>query len=94
MMRLHDLLTRPGVHILLDRDADPLVILPPNRFVSIDRLTSSPGRGLIAVRPDGYIGFRSQTVEIDQLATWLAWLRMSGPTECPPGIGASRSGGR
>jgi hypothetical protein len=77
--RLHDLLARPGVHILLDRDADPLVILPPNRFISIHRLTSSPGRGLIAVRPDGYIGYRGQTVEIDQLATWLAWLRAGCP---------------
>jgi 2-polyprenyl-6-methoxyphenol hydroxylase-like FAD-dependent oxidoreductase len=74
-MRLHDLLARPGVHILLDQDADPLGTLRPSRFVSIDRLTSSPGRGLIAVRPDGYIGFRGQTVAIDQLASWLARLR-------------------
>jgi len=74
-IRLHDLLARPGVHILLDRDADPLSTLPPSRFVSIHRLTSSPGRGLIAIRPDGYVGFRSQTVEIGQLAAWLASLR-------------------
>jgi hypothetical protein len=71
-IRLHGLLTRPGVHILLDRDADPLGTLPPNRFVSIHRLASSPGRGLIAVRPDGYVGFRGRTVETNQLATWLA----------------------
>jgi 2-polyprenyl-6-methoxyphenol hydroxylase-like FAD-dependent oxidoreductase len=83
-IRLHDLTARPGVHVLLDRDADPLVISPPNRFVSIHRLTSSPGRGLIAVRPDGYIGFRSQMVEIDQLATWLAWLR-AGVAQGPIG---------
>ena len=74
-IRLHDLLARPGVHILLDRNADPLGTLTPGRFVSIHRLTSSPGRGLIAVRPDGYVGFRGQTVEIGQLATWLASLR-------------------
>ncbi len=73
-IRLHDLLARPGVHILLDRDAD-LGTLSPSRFVSIHRLTSSPGRGLIAVRPDGYIGFRGRTAEIDQLATWLALIR-------------------
>jgi hypothetical protein len=29
---------------------------------------------MIAVRPDGYIGFQSQAVEIGQLATWLSWL--------------------
>ena len=73
-IRLHDLLARPGVHLLLDRDADPLGALPPTRYVSIHRLASSPGRGLIAVRPDGYIGFRGQTVEMTQLATWLALL--------------------
>jgi 2-polyprenyl-6-methoxyphenol hydroxylase-like FAD-dependent oxidoreductase len=76
-MRLHDLIARPGVHILLDRDADPLGTLQPSRFVSIHRLTSSPGRGLIAVRPDGYVGFRGQTVEIGQLGTWLARLGAS-----------------
>ena len=74
-IRLHDLLARPGVHILLDRDADPLGTMLPGRFVSIHRLTSSPGRGLIAVRPDGYIGFRGQTLDIGQLAAWLARLR-------------------
>ena len=71
-IRLHDLLAGPGVHILLDHDANPLSTLPPNRFVSVHRLTSSPGRGLIAVRPDGYVGFRCQTAEIGQLAAWLA----------------------
>ena len=74
-IRLHDLLARPGVHILLDRDADPLSTLPPSRFVSTHCLTSSPGRGLIAVRPDGSIGFRGGTLETDQLAAWLARLR-------------------
>lgn len=73
-IRLHDLLARPGVHILLDRDADPLGTLPSGRLVIIHRLASSPGRGLIAVRPDGYVGFRSQTVETSELAAWLAGL--------------------
>jgi 2-polyprenyl-6-methoxyphenol hydroxylase-like FAD-dependent oxidoreductase len=74
-IRLHDLIARPGLHLLLDRDAGPLGPLAPSRFVSIHRLTSSPGRGLIAVRPDGYIGFRCRTTDIGQLATWLGWLR-------------------
>ncbi len=73
-LRLHELLARPGVHLLLDRDADPLDTPPPSRFVSVHRLTSSPGRGLIAVRPDGYIGFRGKTAEPGQLAAWLALL--------------------
>jgi 2-polyprenyl-6-methoxyphenol hydroxylase-like FAD-dependent oxidoreductase len=80
-VRLHDLLARPGVHLLLDRDADPPGALPLGRFVSIHRLTSSPGRGVIAVRPDGYVGFRGQTVETNQLAAWLAVLNTGA--SCP-----------
>jgi hypothetical protein len=74
-IRLHDLLARPGVHILLDRDTEWPGTLAPDRFVSIHRLTSAPGRGVTAVRPDGYIGFRSRTAETGQLAAWLARLR-------------------
>jgi 2-polyprenyl-6-methoxyphenol hydroxylase-like FAD-dependent oxidoreductase len=70
--RLHELLARPGVHVLLDRDADQLGTLPAGPPIHVHRLTSVPGRGLVAVRPDGYIGFRSQIAETSQLRTWLA----------------------
>jgi hypothetical protein len=73
-IRLHDLLARPGVHILLDRDADQFALLPPGRLVNVHRLASVPGRGLIAVRPDGYVGFRCQATEAGQLAAWLTRL--------------------
>jgi len=76
-VRLHDLLARPGVHVLLDRDADGLEDLALGRFVTVHRLTSVPGHGLIAVRPDGYVGFRSRTAEVRQVAAWLA--RVSAP---------------
>ena len=69
--RLHELLARPGVHVLLDRDAARLETLPPDPLISIHRLTSVPGRGLTAVRPDGYIGFRGQAADAGQLAAWL-----------------------
>lgn len=36
------------------------------------RLTSAPGGGLVAVRPDGYIGFRCATAGVAQLRAWLA----------------------
>ena len=78
-IRLHDLLARPGVHILLDRDADLLDTLPPGLFVDVHRLASVPGRGLIAVRPDGYIGFRCQATKAGQLAAWLTRLRAGQP---------------
>jgi 2-polyprenyl-6-methoxyphenol hydroxylase-like FAD-dependent oxidoreductase len=78
-IRLHDLLARPGVHILLDRDADWPDTPPPGRFIHVHRLDSVPGRGLIAVRPDGYIGFRCQAAEAGQLAAWLTRLRAWQP---------------
>lgn len=70
-LRLHELLARPGVHVLLDRDADRSDIPPPGRLISVHRVTSTPGRGLTVVRPDGYIGFRCQIADASQLATWL-----------------------
>ena len=69
-VRLHELLARPGVHVLLDRDADGPGALPGP--VHVHRLASAPGHGLTAVRPDGYIGFRGAAAEAGQLAAWLA----------------------
>jgi 2-polyprenyl-6-methoxyphenol hydroxylase-like FAD-dependent oxidoreductase len=85
-IRLHDLLARPGVHILLDRDADQLRTLPPGPLVNVHRLDSVPGRGLIAVRPDGYVGFRCQATEAGQLTAWLTRLGAWQP-EAPAGPG-------
>jgi 2-polyprenyl-6-methoxyphenol hydroxylase-like FAD-dependent oxidoreductase len=70
-VRLHELLAWPGVHVLLDRDADRLDGLAAGRFVTVHRLISVPGRGITMVRPDGHIGFRSQVAEAGQLAAWL-----------------------
>ena len=55
-VRLHGLLARPGVHVLLDRDADRIDTRPLGPLVHVHRLTDAPGRGLMAVRPDGYVG--------------------------------------
>src|SRR5260370_11152078 len=41
---LHQLLARPGVHVLLDRDADRLDTLPLNPLPALHRLTSAPRR--------------------------------------------------
>jgi 2-polyprenyl-6-methoxyphenol hydroxylase-like FAD-dependent oxidoreductase len=70
-VRLHELLARPGIHVLLDRDAAWVETLPPGPLISVHRLTSVPGRGLTAVRPDGYIGFRGELADASQLAAWL-----------------------
>jgi hypothetical protein len=74
-IRLHELFSRPGVHVLLDRDAQLAGTAPLGPLIHVRRLTSSPGRGLIAVRPDGYIGFRCKVAEASQLDAWLARVR-------------------
>ena len=70
--RLHTLLARPGVHVLLHRDA----FLPDKPgfgpYVTVHRLTSVPGTGVVAVRPDGIVGFRCGLVDLVQLKSWLA----------------------
>ncbi|MFF9815338.1 FAD-dependent monooxygenase [Streptomyces sp. NPDC014006] len=70
--RLHQLLARPGVHVLLQCDADspPETVLGP--LVTVVRLANSPGRGLLAVRPDGHVGFRSGTADPAALTGWLS----------------------
>jgi hypothetical protein len=66
------------VHILLDRDANWPGDLTFGRLVHVHRMTSVPGRGLIAVRPDGHVGFRSGTAEAHQLAAWLTRIGATG----------------
>jgi 2-polyprenyl-6-methoxyphenol hydroxylase-like FAD-dependent oxidoreductase len=70
-VRLHDLTARPGVHLLLERDAPAIAgrFLGPR--VTVHRIDSWPGRGLTAVRPDGHVGFRCRESDPDLLADWL-----------------------
>jgi 2-polyprenyl-6-methoxyphenol hydroxylase-like FAD-dependent oxidoreductase len=75
-VRLHELLARPGVHVLLHRDARPPGATGP--LVRVHRLTSTPGPGLVAVRPDGYVGFRSGASGDAQLGRWLTRIGATG----------------
>jgi 2-polyprenyl-6-methoxyphenol hydroxylase-like FAD-dependent oxidoreductase len=78
-IRLHELLARPGLQVLLERDADGLDAVALGPLLHIHRLTSVPGRGLMAIRPDGYIGFRCQVADAHQLANWLSAVSVGGP---------------
>jgi 2-polyprenyl-6-methoxyphenol hydroxylase-like FAD-dependent oxidoreductase len=71
-IRLHALIATPGVHVLLHRDAAPIERIGLGDHVTAHRLQSEPGTGLVAVRPDGYVGFRGDVAEIAQLRAWLA----------------------
>lgn len=71
-VRLHSLLARPGVHVLLSRDANDLEWQTLGPCVTVHRLTSEAGSGLLAVRPDGYVGFRGGFADTEQLGAWLA----------------------
>jgi 2-polyprenyl-6-methoxyphenol hydroxylase-like FAD-dependent oxidoreductase len=70
-VRLHDLTSRPGVHVLLERAADQLDERSLGPRVLLHRIDNHPGRGLVAVRPDGYVGFRCGQVDARQLRAWL-----------------------
>lgn len=70
--RLHTLLARPGVHVLLERDVGHLACLAFGPHLTLHRLSHIPGTGIIAVRSDGYVGFTDQSGDTDQLAAWLA----------------------
>ncbi len=70
--RLHDVTAHPGVTILLHRDAR----LPPGAdlgsLVTIHRLEDAPGEGMIAVRPDGHVGYTGATTDLAPMRAWLA----------------------
>jgi hypothetical protein len=64
------LIARPGIHLLLERDA----CLSGSRLpgtVHVHRLTDTPGTGLVVVRPDGYVGMCTTSAG-DSLYAWLA----------------------
>ena len=69
--RLHEVLARPGVHVVLDQAARPLPPRIRGPYLNVHRLTSSPGSGLVVVRPDGYIGFSLGRADGDALRPWL-----------------------
>ncbi len=70
-LRVHELTAQPGVHVLLERDARALdeALLGPH--VLVHRIGSWPGRGSLAVRPDGHVGFRSGESNPGELGAWL-----------------------
>ena len=69
--RLHELTARPGVHVLLQREAGPIAPTLVGPRVVVHRIDSWPGRGLVAVRPDGYVGLRCATADPGGLRRWL-----------------------
>ena len=82
-IRLHALLAQPGIHVLLGRDATSVEQQRFGPLVTVHRLTSMPGTGLVAIRPDGYIGFRSRSVDHAQLDAWLARIGAGTPAAAP-----------
>ncbi|MEU4689901.1 FAD-dependent monooxygenase [Actinoplanes sp. NPDC023714] len=67
---LHDLIAGPGLHLLLDRDADGGTLLSSR--VHAHRLTDRPGPDVRVARPDGYLGYRSAVADPRRLRAWLA----------------------
>lgn len=76
-VRLHHLVARPGVHVLLGRDAPGL---PPDLtgdLLTAHRLGDRPGSTVLAVRPDGYVGYRGPGTDPTHLGL-RAWLDRIG----------------
>jgi hypothetical protein len=84
LVRLHELTARPGVHVLLERDADPPHLGSAAAPVSVHRIQSWRGEGLLAVRPDGHVGFRCGRADPAQLSAWLGLVGAGPPSPAPP----------
>jgi 2-polyprenyl-6-methoxyphenol hydroxylase-like FAD-dependent oxidoreductase len=70
-VRLHDLTAGPGLHVLLERYSPALDEKLLGGHVTVHRVSGWTGRGLVAVRPDGFVGFRSGAGDIGTLVSWL-----------------------
>ena len=68
-VRLHALTARPGVHLLLDRDAPAPACR--NALVHVHRVESWPGTGVLALRPDGHVGYTAARARDEALTVWL-----------------------
>ncbi|HUG49452.1 MAG TPA: FAD-dependent monooxygenase, partial [Terrimesophilobacter sp.] len=75
-VRLHELTAAPGVHLLLASDAPQVDADALGAYVHLHRLSSWHGRGVLAVRPDGYVGFRSTIVDRERIRRWLTLLAL------------------
>ncbi|MFR9802411.1 FAD-dependent monooxygenase [Pseudonocardia sp. RS010] len=70
-VRLHALLAHPGVHVLQPDDPAIPAVRPTGPLVHVHRLAATPWTGgVLAVRPDGHIGFRG--APDGALRDWLA----------------------
>jgi 2-polyprenyl-6-methoxyphenol hydroxylase-like FAD-dependent oxidoreductase len=69
--RVHTATSRPGLHVLLHRDAaapDPADLGP---LVHVHRVDSWPGDGVVVLRPDGHVGYASRRSDAAGLAAWF-----------------------
>lgn len=70
-VRSHELIAGPGVHVLLAQDTPALDETSLGGQVTVHRVGGWTGRGLVAVRPDGHVGFRCGAGNLDGLTSWL-----------------------
>jgi 2-polyprenyl-6-methoxyphenol hydroxylase-like FAD-dependent oxidoreductase len=69
--QLHELLARPGTHVLLHEDAPALGSLGRSG-VHVHRIGGWGGPALTTVRPDGYVGLCGDTADPADLEAWLS----------------------
>ena len=81
-VRLHALTARPGVHLLLDRDASEPACSHP--LLHVHRLESWPGAGVLAVRPDGHVGCTAADARDVALTGWLRRVGLTREADARP----------
>ena len=87
-LRLHELTATPGIHVLLQRQADPLERRSLGPLAHTHRIPDWPGHGVLLIRPDGYVGFRCAVADETQITNWLAAL--TAPNGGPLSLGIPR----
>jgi predicted Ser/Thr protein kinase len=70
-VRLHEITARSGIKVFIFGDAEKPDVRTLGSRVTVHRLDSKPGGDIMAVRPDGHVGFRSGIAEPARLVAWL-----------------------
>jgi len=68
-VRLHQLTARLGVHLLLPAPTPAWSAPRRGPLLHVHRLATTPGSDVIAIRPDGHVGFRGRPA--GGLDSWL-----------------------
>jgi hypothetical protein len=73
-LQMHELLATSGFDLLLEQGSPSPQVGVDHSVVRVHRIEDWKGAGVVIVRPDGYVGYRSAIADGDRIREWLAMI--------------------